>query len=363
MRDLQYRRSHYKQRHRSNDLCQTNGLLCAVSIPLTTRFVLLCLFVGWPLVSSPIAADELAHIGVTTLADSGPGSLREAVRQGGRRITFRIKGTIELRKNIELTASNVVIDGSTAPQPGVTISDRTFAIADASHVHIRHLRFRNAKDDNLRIVGGCRAVLIENCSSTHGGDGAIDITHDYKTLKRPQDVTIRRCLIGATDKAMLVVGTDGLTLEQNLFTNNGQRNPQLHDSRNFNMADNLVRNFFIYGVRVRAGSTGNVVGNLIPISPNQPKRPDRTFILDTTETVDRCHVLTKNNVGPAQHDINRLGTSAAHVGDLSANILATEDAEATLIANVGARPLDAIDRELVRNNPLLKPRPSNTSDR
>ena len=337
--------------------------LHAISIPVTTRFVLFCLFIGLLLVSQPITAGELAHIEMTTLADSGSGSLREAVGQGDRRITFRVSGTIALRKNIELTASNVVIDGSTAPQPGVTICDRTFAIIDASNVHVRHLRFRNAKDDNLRIVGGCRAVLIENCSSTHGGDGALDITHDYKTLKRPQGITIRRCLIGATDKAMLVVGADGLTLQQNLFTNDGQRNPQLHDAHNFNLVNNLVRNFFVYGVRVRAGSTGNIVDNLIPLSPNQPKRPDRTLILDNNEAAEPCHVFIKDNVGPAQHDFNRLGTSESHVGDLSVDILATEDVEATIIANVGARPLDSIDRELVDNNPLLKPRPSNTSDR
>jgi len=55
--------------------------------------------------------------------------------------------------------------------------------------------------------------------------------------------------------------------------------------------------------------------------------------------------------------------SQQHVADLPATIIATEAVEVTIMANVGARPLDAIDRDLMRGNPLLKPRPSTTSDR
>ncbi len=223
------------------------------------------------------------------------------------------------------------------------------------------MRFRWAKNDSFRIVGACRNILIENCSATHGGDGALDISHDYKTLKRPDGVTVRRCLIAATDKAMLVFGVDNLTLEQNLFTNTGQRNPQLHETRNFDLINNVVRNFTVYGLRARANSAGNAVGNVVPLSPLLPKRPDRTLLV--YHKYGDCRIYTSDNIGPIRHDPNRQGNSSRPVGKLPRNILPVKSVEKSVIANGGARPLDRTDRALVANDPAIKFRPSNTADK
>lgn len=186
---------------------------------------------------------------VTSLADSGRGSLRDAVSSGNRKISFRVGGVINLKKMISITANDILINGSSAPSPGITVRKKTFSISGAANITIRHLRFRYADDDCFRIVGACRNILIENCSFTHGGDGAFDITLDYKNpADRPTGITVRNCLIAATEKAMLVGGCDHLTLERNLYTNNGQRSPQLQDVRNFNLINNHIRNFSIYGV-------------------------------------------------------------------------------------------------------------------
>ena len=307
-------------------------------------------------------SDEPARVvTVVSLADSGPGTLRDALKNGNRRIEFKVGGEIKLKQILEVTEDNVIIDGTDAPRPGVTITGRPFALHGARDVQLKNLRFRDGDDDNLRIIGPCRNLLIENCSSTHAGDGAIDITHDYKTLARPYGVTIRNCLIAATDKAMLVVGADNLTLVSNLFTNNGQRNPQLHDARNFNVVNNVVRNFTVYGFRARAGSTGNTVGNLFPLSPLKPKRPDRTFLID--QSSGACRIYTRGNIGPEGHDPNELGTSARPIGELPAKIHPATALDKTLIDLVGARPLDRIDSELVKNDPSIDFRPSNTKDK
>lgn len=309
---------------------------------------------------SPTSA-QTASVAVTSLKGSGPGSLREAVSRGNRRVHFKVGGEIRLMKMLEVTADNLFIDGTDAPSPGVTITGKPFALVGVQNVHMKNLRFRMSSDDNLRILGPCQNILIENCSSTHGGDGAIDITHDYMTLKRPNGVTIRNCLIAATDKAMLVVGADNLTLEGNLFTNTGQRNPQLHDAKNFNLVNNLVRNFTVYGFRARAGSTGNAVGNLYPLSPLLPKRPDRTFNVDHSSGA--CRVHTSGNIGPAKHDPNKEGNASQPVGELTKGIRPAQTLEKDLLARVGARPLDRIDAALVKNNPSLKFRESNTKDK
>ncbi len=298
---------------------------------------------------------------VTTLADSGPGSLREAVGKGGRRVEFAVGGEIRLAKMLVVVAHDLVVDGTGAPAPGVTVSGRPFAIDGARNVTLRNLRFRMSSDDNLRVIGACRNILIENCSSTHGGDGAIDITEDYKTHARPDGVTIRNCVIAATEKAMLVVGADNLTLERNLFTNNSRRNPQLHDAKGFNVVNNHIRNFAVYGLRVRAGSTGNVVGNLIPLSPLLPKRPDRAFIVDASGKAPRVH--TAGNRGPDKLSPDKQGNSSRAIGRMPSDILSVEGLAQAVESACGARPLDRIDAALVRDNPAIEYRPSNTKDK
>lgn len=298
---------------------------------------------------------------VTSLRDNGRGSLREAVSRGDRRIEFKVGGEIRLQKMLEVAAHGLVIDGTSAPRPGITITGKPFSLRGVKNVTLRNLRFRMSSDDNLRVSGGCRNLLIENCSSTHGGDGAIDITQDYKTKQRPDGVTIRNCLIGATDKAMLVVAADNLTLQGNLFTNTGQRNPQLHDAKNFNVINNLARNFTVYGFRARAGSTGNAVGNLYPLSPLLPKRPDRTFLIDHKS--GPCRVHTSGNIGPAKHDPNRQGNSSRLIGKLPDGVLSAAAAQEQVLSRAGARPLDRIDAALVKNDPSIRFRPSRTKDK
>ncbi|MGB0579291.1 MAG: right-handed parallel beta-helix repeat-containing protein [Limisphaerales bacterium] len=298
---------------------------------------------------------------VTSLKDGGRGTLREAVSRGNRRIEFKVGGEIKLKKILEITVHDLGIDGSRAPRPGITITGSPFSLKGVRNTTVRHLRFRMSSDDNLRISGACRNLLIENCSSTHGGDGAIDITEDYKTKRRPDGVIIRNCLIGATDKAMLVVAVDNLTLEGNLFTNTGQRNPQVREAKNFNIINNVVRNFTVYGLLARAGSTGNFVGNAYPLSPLLPKRPDRTVRID--HKIGACRIYTSGNVGPAKYDLNRLGNSTRPIGRLPDGMVTANKLTQIVPSRVGARPLDRIDAALVKNDPSIKFRPSRTKDK
>jgi hypothetical protein len=59
---------------------------------------------------------------VTTLAESGPGSLRECTDAKGPRVcVFEVSGTIRITKDITIRNPNITIAGQTAPSPGIML--------------------------------------------------------------------------------------------------------------------------------------------------------------------------------------------------------------------------------------------------
>ena len=140
-------------------------------------------------------------VAVTTLADSGPGSLREAARdQGPAWIRFDISGVIELESAIEVS-SDKTIDGRGAD---ITITGEGLFVQNGEgNVIINNIKIRDTSNDMIRFFNGGSNMWVHKCDLSNGGDGAFDATEGVT------GVTISYTHIFDHDKAMLVgAGSD-----------------------------------------------------------------------------------------------------------------------------------------------------------
>jgi len=112
---------------------------------------------------------------VTSLADFGTGTLREACETGGARIVvFNVAGVIRLTTPIHVRAPYITIAGQTSPSDGVCVTGSSFLI-DTHDVIIRHMRFRRgAQDVGFRddACGGNTVgnIMIDHVSACWGLD-------------------------------------------------------------------------------------------------------------------------------------------------------------------------------------------------
>lgn len=281
---------------------------------------------------------------VTSLADSGPGTLREALTKGNnQRIGFAVGGTIHLQSRLGIRGrSFITIDGSTAPAPGITLEGNTLSIRNSHDIIVTHIRVRNPIADGILVWDGSYNVVIDHCSVTNAGDENINITENAHS------VTVSWCIIGDTrsdsfarkTKGMLIANFDqppvtNVSLHHNLFINEFQRSPQISTAGIFDIRNNVIRDWGSYGMRMRNGARANIINNVFSTSNN----PQKALIFES----DAGALYVQGNQGPGTTDVNLLSTTFNPLSVARVTTNPVSEVEHKVLKGAGAFPRDSID--------------------
>ncbi|KAG0496996.1 hypothetical protein HPP92_001687 [Vanilla planifolia] len=186
---------------------------------------------------------------VTTLADDGQGSLREACRRKEPLwIVFEVSGTIHLLSYLRVSSFKT-IDGRGQK---IKLTGKGLQLKECEHVIVCNLEFEGGRGhdvDGIQIKPRSRHIWIDRCSLRDYDDGLIDITREST------DITISRCHFAMHDKTMLI-GADSshitdrcirVTIHHCFFDGTRQRHPRLRFGR-VHLYNNYTRNWGIYAV-------------------------------------------------------------------------------------------------------------------
>ena len=139
-------------------------------------------------------------IAVTSLADSGPGSLRAAIdAEGPRTVVFRVAGTIQLLSPLRIRNGRITIAGQTAPGGGITLRDHVLEVS-ADDVVIRFIRSRlgaesRTQEDAIWINAGHR-IILDHVSASWSIDETLSASARYDSPNQGfYDLTVQWSII------------------------------------------------------------------------------------------------------------------------------------------------------------------------
>ncbi len=334
---------------------------------------------------------------VTTLENSGPGSLRAAVETPGARIVvFEVGGIIDLdRTALAIREPLLTIAGQTAPAPGITLIRGGVSVA-THDVIIQHLRIRPGEAgaaprswevDALSTGGGARDVIVDHCSLSWSTDENLSASGPRFRGASVQEwresashrITFSNNIIaeglansvhpkGEHSKGTLVHdNVTGVLIVGNLYAHNAERNPLFKGGAAGAVVNNLIYdpgpravhyNLIAEewkGYRHESGAV-LLVGNVLRAGPSTP--PDVALFMvggsGSVALTERDN-LAVDRLGRPLPALGRYTTAPLQMPANSTplpkglRVLPAAEVQDAVVANAGARPWnrDATDSRIV----------------
>lgn len=188
---------------------------------------------------------------VTTLADSGEGSLRAAVEaKGPRTVVFRVSGTISLQRQLRINNPFITIAGQTAPGDGICLRGYPLSI-NADQVIVRYIRVRlgdeTKTESDAVSARGHKNIIVDHVSASWSVDECMSIYHC-------DSVTVQWCIVSESlFDSNHVKGAHGFggiwggnysTYHHNLLSSHSSRNPRFAGGSGYvDFRNNVIYNW------------------------------------------------------------------------------------------------------------------------
>lgn len=230
---------------------------------------------------------------VSNLNDSGPGSMREALKGTQPKIiVFSVSGNIHLLAPLDITA-NTTIAGQTAPGDGICLADQPVGIS-GDNIIIRYLRFRMGDRHQRRekipgsghddALSGSRRknIIVDHCSLSWSTDEVFSIyngdstTLQWNIISEPLNYSYH-FEEGDTDFQKhgygAIWGGQHMTAHHNLFAHCLSRTPRFNGIRNglpdefVDFRNNVIYNWGNNNVYGGEGGRYNIINNYYRYGP------------------------------------------------------------------------------------------------
>ncbi len=207
------------------------------------------------------------QVEVTTLADSGPGSLRAALSgEGPTWVTFAVSGELQIRDALNVP-SRTTVDGRGAD---ITITGRGLHLREADDVIITNLKFSGSlgkNDDAVRVTDNSTRVWLDHLDVT----GILD--EGFEISRGATDVTLSWVRVHDQGKSMLL-GTDvdhqtstapisRVTVHHTVFERTEQRNPRAVRRAMVHVVNSVLTDWIDVGAQSASGAQMVLERNVI----------------------------------------------------------------------------------------------------